>query len=424
MKKIFLFIIIFLGSCTTPIGGAKKIEDIKPQETPLIETIEAGLWMQMNNYEEKLKTSGSRLKDKDLEKYLKNILCNLSPDYCKDIRVYVQDIPYFNAFMAPNGMMVVWTGLLLRAQNEAQVAAVIGHEAGHYIKRHSLKSWLDAKSRTDLMVLLSIGLAVGGVPAGGDIFNLTQLLQVGFMAKHSRDNEREADKIGLDFLINSGYDPYEAPKIWENIIKEMELGEVNKPLSFLASHPAPEERIKNLKKQIEELKVLKEAEEKEIAVAIPEWYLMPPQGSDMLMYVRGSAVSDQLQLALDLATNSALKNLGKKVITRLASKSQECIRQAGIGEDQVSKTEINLISSTVVDEITVSGYEPIETKLVSLDNGSYRAFILLKYPVAKAYKTFIEKMEKSPKMKGRLTEIKGTDIYKELEKAVAQYSGS
>ena len=257
MKKIFLFIIIFLGSCTTPIGGAKKIEDIKPQETPSIETIEAGLWMQMNNYEEKLKTSGSRLKDKDLEKYLKNILCNLSPDYCKDIRVYVQDMPYFNAFMAPNGMMVVWTGLLLRAQNEAQVAAVIGHEAGHYIKRHSLKSWLDAKSRTDLMVLLSIGLAIGGVPAGGDIFNLTQLLQIGFMAKHSRDNEREADKIGLNFLINSGYDPYEAPKIWENIIKEMELGEVNKPLSFLASHPAPEERIKNLKKQIEEYENIK-----------------------------------------------------------------------------------------------------------------------------------------------------------------------
>ena len=252
MKKIFLIIIIFLTGCTTPIGGAKKVEDIKPKETPSIETIEAGLWMQMNNYEEKLKTSGSRIKDKNLEKYLKNILCNLTPNYCKDIRVYVQDMPYFNAFMAPNGMMVVWTGLLLRAQNEAQVAAVIGHEAGHYIKRHSLKAWLDAKSRIDLMAILGIGLAVGGVPAGGDIFNLTQLLQVGFMAKHSRDNEREADKIGLDFLIKAGYDPKEAPKIWENIIKEMELGEVNKPLTFLASHPAPEERIENLKKQTQD----------------------------------------------------------------------------------------------------------------------------------------------------------------------------
>ena len=105
--------------------------------------------------------------------------------------------------MAPNGMMVVWTGLLLRAQNEAQLAAVIGHESGHYIKRHSLKSWLDAKARTDLMVLLSIGIGVGGVPAGGNIFNITQLLQAGFMAKHSRDNEREADYIGKDKLISA-----------------------------------------------------------------------------------------------------------------------------------------------------------------------------------------------------------------------------
>ena len=182
--------------------------------------------------------------------------------------------------------------------------------------------------------------------------------------------------------------------------------------------------IEALKKQIEELKVLKEAEEKEIAEAIPEWYLMPPQGSDMLMYVRGSAVSDQLQLALDFATNAALKNLGKKVETRVASKAKQTIRQAGIGEDQVSKTEINLISSTVMDEVTLSGYETVETKLVSLDNGSYRAFILLKYPVAKAYKSYIEKIEESPELKGRLTEIKNTDIYKELENAVARYSGS
>ena len=182
--------------------------------------------------------------------------------------------------------------------------------------------------------------------------------------------------------------------------------------------------IEALKKQIEELKKQKEAEEKEIAEAIPDWYLNPPQGSDVLMYVRGSAVSDQLQLALDFATNAALKNLGKKVETRVASKAKQTIRQAGIGEDQVSKTEINLISSTVMDEVTLSGYETVETKLVPLDSGSYRAFILLKYPVAKAYKTYIEKMEKSPKLKGRLTEIKGTDIYKELQKAVAQYSGS
>ena len=151
--------------------------------------------------------------------------------------------------------------------------------------------------------------------------------------------------------------------------------------------------IEALKNQIEELKKQKEAEEKEIAEAIPEWYLMPPQGTDVLMYVRGTAVSDQLQLALDFATNAALKNLGKKVETRVASKAKMTVRQAGIGEDQASKTEINLISSTVMEEVTLSGYKTVETKLVSLDSGSYRAFILIEYPVAKAYKSYIEKIE-------------------------------
>ena len=263
MKKLLLIFLIFiLNSCQTPLGGAKDVKNIEPEERPNIESIEAGLWMQMDNYEEKLKTSGSRLKDKNLDKYLKDILCNLT-EYCQDIRVYVQDIPYFNAFMAPNGMMVVWTGLLLRVGNEAQLAAVIGHEAGHYIRRHSLKAWLDAKARTDLMAILSIGLAVGGVPGGGDIFNISQLLQAGIMAKHSRDNEREADEIGLDSLIKAGYDPDEAPKVWENIIKEMELGENKNPPAFFASHPNPKERIKNLKEQTKKYSDIKRNHNKE-----------------------------------------------------------------------------------------------------------------------------------------------------------------
>ena len=263
MKKLLLIFLIFiLNSCQTPLGGAKDVKNIEPEERPNIESIEAGLWMQMDNYEDKLKTSGSRLKDKNLDKYLKDILCNLT-EYCQDIRVYVQDIPYFNAFMAPNGMMVVWTGLLLRVGNEAQLAAVIGHEAGHYIRRHSLKAWLDAKTRTDLMAILSIGLAVGGVPGGGDIFNISQLLQAGIMAKHSRDNEREADEIGLDSLIKAGYDPDEAPKIWENILKEMELGENKNPPAFFASHPNPKERIKNLKEQTKKYSDIKRNHNKE-----------------------------------------------------------------------------------------------------------------------------------------------------------------
>ena len=116
--------------------------------------------------------------------------------------------------------------------------------------------------------------------------------------------------------------------------------------------------------------------------------------------------------------------LASVVKTRLDSKSNETIKQAGIGEDIASKTEINDISSTVSKEIIISAYKVLETKIVPLEDGWFKTYILLEYPVGQALKAYKEEIDKSPKLKGRLTLIKNTDAYKELEKAVAQYSGS
>ena len=205
---------------------------------------------------------------------------------------------------------------------------------------------------------------------------------------------------------------------------------IKKEIYFLGGTPIAEFEVESedayieaLKKQIEELKIQKEAEEKEIAESIPEWFLMPPQGSDVLMYVRGTGKSGIMQMALDIARDAAHMELGQKVEIRLASKIKKTIRQAGMDEDQAAKTEINLISSTVVKEVAVSGIETIETKLVSLDNGDYRAFVLIKYPVVNTYKAYIEKIEESPKLKGRLTLIQNTDAYKDLQKAVNEFAG-
>ena len=59
-------------------------------------------------------------------------------------------MPQFNAMMAPNGMMLVWSGLLLRVENEAQLAAILGHELGHYLERHSVEQLRAAKDRAVL----------------------------------------------------------------------------------------------------------------------------------------------------------------------------------------------------------------------------------------------------------------------------------
>ena len=179
-----------------------------------------------------------------------------------------------------------------------------------------------------------------------------------------------------------------------------------------------------LRMQIDEIKAIKAQEEKDIQQAIPNWFIKAPQGTDTMMYVRGTAVVDTLQGSIDMATNAALRALGKKLDSRLNSKVKETVRQAGIGEDLVTKTEINRVSAYVVKEVTISGWEILETKLVTLDNGKYRSFILVKYPVAQAYKAYITEIEKNPKLKNKLSAIKNTEAFKELEIFVSEFTGA
>src|SRR3546814_3527175 len=75
--------------------------------------------------------------------YLVEVMQRLSRDFSSDMRVYLMRTPYFNASMAPNGMMTVWSGLLLRVNDEAQLAAILGHEMGHYMQRHTLARMRD-----------------------------------------------------------------------------------------------------------------------------------------------------------------------------------------------------------------------------------------------------------------------------------------
>ena len=179
-----------------------------------------------------------------------------------------------------------------------------------------------------------------------------------------------------------------------------------------------------LKKQIEEIKAIKAKEEKEIQQSIPEWFIMLPSGSEEVMFVRGTAISDDLQLSIDAATNAGLRELGKKMNTRLASKTKETVRQANIGEKVTSKTEMNRISTIVVKEVTVKGYEVVETKMVSLDNGNYRTFILLKYPIGLAYKNYIDQLKESDVLKADFKKIENTKAFKELELYVSEFSGA
>lgn len=236
---------LFVASC----AQTGNIQRIEPGEQPAIESDEAGLWMQMDRVEDALQTSGRVVGDPDLNTYVRDILCRLDTSYCADVRIYIVRAADFNASMAPNGVMIVWTGIILRAQNEAQLASVLGHELAHYLNRHSLQRWREVRSTTNGLVFFQFVTAIAGL---GIVGSLAQIAAAGSIMSFSRDMEREADDQGLTMMRNAGYDSREASKIWRQLIEEKEASDEPKRSIFFSTHPAAEERSKTLAKLADE----------------------------------------------------------------------------------------------------------------------------------------------------------------------------
>jgi predicted Zn-dependent protease len=181
---------------------------------PAVDTDEGGLWATMDREETRMRRSSFVLRDPALATYVQQLACRLGGDHCADIRTYVVRAPHFNASMAPNGMMQVWTGLLLRVENEAQLAAVMGHEIGHYLERHSLELLRTAKDRTAAGQFLGVFGLVGAI---------ANLAVVASIFSFSREHESRADAVGMRLMRDAGYDGREAARVWGNLIDELKV---------------------------------------------------------------------------------------------------------------------------------------------------------------------------------------------------------
>ncbi len=227
------------------LGQGAGREFLTPGYRPGADSDEKGLWSLMDRAERNLRQSRFVVRDAEVNAYLRSILCRLAQDHCADVRLYVVRTAQFNASMAPNGMMEVWTGLLLRCVDEAQLAAIIGHELGHYLRRHTVERWRDVRSKSDFAAFLGLGLAVAGLGAVGSLASLA-LLATAFA--FSRDQEREADEIGLELMVRAGYAPVAASEVWDQLIAEFKAGTGERSSQLLfATHPEPEERTGTLR---------------------------------------------------------------------------------------------------------------------------------------------------------------------------------
>lgn len=212
---------------------------------------ELGMWREDDEGERRLAASPLVVRDEKLTKYLKDVLCSaVGADRCNATRIYVVREPTFNATMSPNGTMRVFSGLLLRMRNEAELAAILGHEFGHFESRHSLRRFQGMRRGTDT---LAWGALLASMAPSYDTRRTYENLEIsvyGSLFRYSRDNEREADLLGLGYLNKSSLRPQAASEVWQNLIGEIEASAISRGLkkprfdtvAFTASHPPEGER--------------------------------------------------------------------------------------------------------------------------------------------------------------------------------------
>jgi predicted Zn-dependent protease len=210
------------------------------------ENDERRLWIRSDEEQKKLDGSGYLYEDTDLEAYLNDVAKKLQTSnvYSKiNFKIKVLKNPFLNAFAFPNGKIYIHTGLLARMENEAQLATLLAHEMTHSTHRHAVRSFRDIKNRTDF--LATMGIVTGGF---GAIGSMVQVLgQIGTMAAvtgYSRNLETESDTVGIQLMIDAGYDAGESPKLFVYLKEGLKEEDKTEPY-FFGSHPRLNDRINN-----------------------------------------------------------------------------------------------------------------------------------------------------------------------------------
>jgi predicted Zn-dependent protease len=220
-------LLFLLAACTTSPTGRSQLILVSDDQMA-----EMGA-QAFNDYKQKNTLS----KSSDVSSYV-NCVANavtaqVSDRYKWEVGVF--DEPSVNAFALPGGKIGVNTGLLKAAENQHQLAAVIGHEVAHVTARHSA-----AQVSNQLATQLGVSAVAQGTGVNPQLVGMGADLLL--TLPYSRAAESEADVLGLDNMARAGFDPRESVQLWRNMARESGA----RPVTFLSTHPAPQSRIRDL----------------------------------------------------------------------------------------------------------------------------------------------------------------------------------
>jgi beta-barrel assembly-enhancing protease len=154
----------------------------------------------------------------------------------------IDDAKTVNAFATPGGFLYVYTGLILNADNEAELAGVLAHEAGHVVARHSARKLVNAYGLQSVL-----GLAMGKNP--GMLSQVAgAVLGQGVLLAHGRGEEIEADEAGARYTAKANYDPKGLATFFQKL--KAKEGKTPAALTWLSTHPATSDRITNINEYI------------------------------------------------------------------------------------------------------------------------------------------------------------------------------
>ncbi|GAB4366121.1 MAG: M48 family metalloprotease [Deltaproteobacteria bacterium] len=237
------FLALLLYACAVnPVTGRSELSLVSFSEA---EEVKLGA----QAFTPAVQQQGGFYRDRELEDYVQQVGMRLArvshrPNLDYRYRVLNSSVP--NAFALPGGFIVINRGLLVGLSSEAEMAAVLGHETGHVTAKHSLAGYQRAMAANILLAGVAIG--TGGKRWAMDLTGITaSLVNNGF----SREQEREADWLGIDYMVKAGYNPMGAVRLQEYFYRELEGG--RNPLfveGLFRTHPFSKERLDNARARI------------------------------------------------------------------------------------------------------------------------------------------------------------------------------